>query len=262
MASTNDNNNFGSLNMGAEDWKPSSRVLGNGTGGASTISFGDYVPSPQSKPTRDSSRPRIIGGKVVLPQSDKDSAAAAYNAQFSAPVSVVAASQAEPAQPRYTSHSSSGNILSHVPSPAPKAANTTHHSAPHEHAKIERNYVGNDVMLERLRETDFESKAQHDGNELRAEVRVDYNETHLADAAAHKQPLAESCIANAKESHAVAAVAKPEMRGCEGYKPNMAAWEHGGLQSSSTELKGPQAVARSSTRLHAPPGGASSIVFG
>ena len=53
-----------------------------------------------------------------------------------------------------------------------------------------------------------------------------------------------------------------EMRGCEGYKPNLAAFEGGGLQSSSTELKGPQQVGRSSTRLHAPPGGASSIVFG
>jgi hypothetical protein len=35
-----------------------------------------------------------------------------------------------------------------------------------------------------------------------------------------------------------------------------------GLQSSSTELGGPQSVARSSTRLHAPPGGHSQISFG
>ena len=48
----------------------------------------------------------------------------------------------------------------------------------------------------------------------------------------------------------VGAKPEPEMRGCEGYKPNLAAWADGGLQSSSTELKGPQAVARSSTRLH------------
>eukprot|EP01047_Picozoa_sp_COSAG01_P021360 COSAG01_NODE_1237_length_11098_cov_7.982726_6_plen_185_part_00 len=34
------------------------------------------------------------------------------------------------------------------------------------------------------------------------------------------------------------------------------------MQSSSTELGGPQAVGRPSTRLHAPPGGASSISFG
>jgi hypothetical protein len=53
-----------------------------------------------------------------------------------------------------------------------------------------------------------------------------------------------------------------EMRGCEGYVPNLAAFANGGLQSSSTELGGPQQVARSSTRLHAPPGGRSSIVFG
>ena len=52
------------------------------------------------------------------------------------------------------------------------------------------------------------------------------------------------------------------MRGCEGYKPNLSAFEGGGLQSSSTELKGPQQVGRASTRLHAPPGGAAHIGFG
>merc|ERR1711871_417187 len=40
-------------------------------------------------------------------------------------------------------------------------------------------------MLQKLRESDFESKAQHDCNELRAEVRQDYNESHMADKAAH-----------------------------------------------------------------------------
>ena len=54
----------------------------------------------------------------------------------------------------------------------------------------------------------------------------------------------------------------PQMRGAEGYRPNYAAFAHGGLQSSSTELGGPQQVGRSSTRLHAPPGGSSQIVFG
>jgi len=53
-----------------------------------------------------------------------------------------------------------------------------------------------------------------------------------------------------------------QMRGCEGYRPNLAAFADGGLQSSSTELGGPQQVGRSSTRLHAPPGGSSQIVFG
>ena len=48
----------------------------------------------------------------------------------------------------------------------------------------------------------------------------------------------------------------------DGYTPNLAAFADGGLQSSSTELRGPQQVARSSTRLHAPPGGASQISFG
>ena len=36
----------------------------------------------------------------------------------------------------------------------------------------------------------------------------------------------------------------------------------GGLMSSAPEGKGPQTVSRSSTRLHAPPGGFSSLTFG
>lgn len=55
---------------------------------------------------------------------------------------------------------------------------------------------------------------------------------------------------------------EPPMRGTEGYQPNYGAFANGGLQSSSTELKGPQQVGRSSTRLHAPPGGVSQISFG
>ena len=38
-------------------------------------------------------------------------------------------------------------------------------------------------MLSELRPEDFESKAHHDANELRAEVRVDYKESHMADKA-------------------------------------------------------------------------------
>ena len=249
--STNDNNNYGSRNMGAEDWKPSSRVLGNGTGGASSISFGDYVPSPESKPTNNSARPRIIGGKIVLPESDKVAAAQAYNAQFSKEKAV----PVDTAQPVRSSQTSSmSKILSHEASPAQKPQQ--HHQHHQHHAKITRNYVGNEAMLEKLRASDFDSKEQHDCNELRPEVHVDYNETHMADAAAHKAPLSES--SNKQHKHE----STKEMRGCEGYKPNLAAFEGGGLQSSSTELKGPQQVSRSSTRLHAPPGGASSIVFG
>jgi hypothetical protein len=116
-------------------------------------------------------RPRIIGGKLILPESDRLAAAAAYNAQFS--------------------------------------------STPAD-----------------------------------------------AGAAAPRQPAPAGPSNAAPPPPSTAGRIEPEMRGCEGYSPNMAAFAHGGLQSSSTELKGPQSVPRSSTRLHAPPGGASSIVFG
>lgn len=53
-------------------------------------------------------------------------------------------------------------------------------------AKLRRNYVGKESMLKTLRASDFEEKEQHDGNELRAEVHHDYNESHLADKAAHE----------------------------------------------------------------------------
>ena len=64
---------------------------------------------------------------------------------------------------------------------SPKHKDKVHH----EHAEVERNYVGNEDVLQKLRESDFESKAHHDCNELRAEVRHDYNESHMADAASH-----------------------------------------------------------------------------
>ena len=53
-------------------------------------------------------------------------------------------------------------------------------------AKLRRNYVGKESMLKTLRASDFEEKEQHDANELRAEVHHDYNESHLADKAAHE----------------------------------------------------------------------------
>eukprot|EP01043_Picozoa_sp_COSAG02_P010735 COSAG02_NODE_384_length_23406_cov_9.459733_9_plen_568_part_00 len=55
----------------------------------------------------------------------------------------------------------------------------------HERAEVERNYVGNENVLEKLRKSDFESKVHHDCNELRSEVRHNYNEAHMADAAGH-----------------------------------------------------------------------------
>ena len=121
---------------------------------------------------------------------------------------------------------------------------------------IARHYIGNEELLEKLRESDFESKEHGDINELRAQPHHDYNEKHMADTAATKPILSESSPNIEKAAPA------PEMRGCEGYTPNLAGWANGGLQSSSTELKGPQYGAKPSTRLHAPPGGASTIVFG
>jgi len=48
-----------------------------------------------------------------------------------------------------------------------------------------RNYVADESAIEELRDSDFEPNAQHDCNELRAEARHDYNESHMADAASH-----------------------------------------------------------------------------
>ncbi len=105
-------------------------------------------------------------------------------------------------------------------------------------------------------------------NERAATVEMHNTAVGAAPAPAPpQQPAAPASVAQepaAQEpaaSHAPTA-AEPAMRGCEGYQPNHAAFANGGLQSSSTELKGPQQVGRSSTRLHAPPGGASQICFG
>jgi hypothetical protein len=73
----------------------------------------------------------------------------------------------------------------------------------HEHAEVERNYVGNENVLEKLRESDFESKAHHDCNELRAEVRHDYNEAHMADAAGHTHLSVEHTHSEEKDAEPV-----------------------------------------------------------
>jgi hypothetical protein len=68
------------------------------------------------------------------------------------------------------------NVPAEIVSPSPKK------EAPHpkkEQGDIERNFVGDEAMLDKLRESDFA------GEELRAEVHHDYNEGHMADAAAH-----------------------------------------------------------------------------
>jgi len=53
------------------------------------------------------------------------------------------------------------------------------------HAAMERNYVADESAIAKLRDSDFESKAQHDCNELRAGARHDCNESRMADAASH-----------------------------------------------------------------------------
>jgi hypothetical protein len=74
------------------------------------------------------------------------------------------------------------------------------HTKPHQ-AEITRNYVGDESVLGQLRHSDFESKTQHDGNELRAETRHDYNEAHMAAtaaaaaaAAAHPTPTEDTML--------------------------------------------------------------------
>jgi hypothetical protein len=54
-------------------------------------------------------------------------------------------------------------------------------------ASITRNYVGDERVLRSLRSSDFDEQNQHDGRELRSEVRVDYNESHLSDNAFHRR---------------------------------------------------------------------------
>lgn len=73
---TNDNNNFGKHNMGDENWAPSSRVLAQ-PGGNSTIQLGWDDEPAAAAPARDTSRPRIIGGKIVYSQEDKQKCAPA-----------------------------------------------------------------------------------------------------------------------------------------------------------------------------------------
>ena len=72
----------------------------NSGGGASTISFGDYVPSPQQVQRR---KPRIVGGKII---------GANYPADWDGSTQETTAAP-QPAQPTYTSHSTSGNIFAH-----------------------------------------------------------------------------------------------------------------------------------------------------
>ena len=155
----------GKHSMGSADWAPSSKVLAPPGGSSSINLYGGYSDSP-AKQQRRAGGARIIGGKVVLPDGEKEANAAAYTAAQARPTS---------ARPQFG-----------------------------------------------------EPPQQQQQQQM-------------------QQP---------------AASAEPEMRGCEGYKPNYGAFANGGLTSSSTELGGPQAVGRSSTRLHAPPGGASSICFG
>jgi hypothetical protein len=71
---TNDNNNFGKYNMGDENWAPSSRVLAQ-PGGNSTIQLGWSDSPAAAKPERDNSKPRIIGGKIVYPENEKQKSA-------------------------------------------------------------------------------------------------------------------------------------------------------------------------------------------
>ena len=96
---TNDNNNFGKYNMGDANWAPSSRVLARPGGNSvrvmmfwnilhlisvaracfltclwlpyQTIQLGWDDAAENSAPARDTSRPRIIGGKIVYNEDDK-----------------------------------------------------------------------------------------------------------------------------------------------------------------------------------------------
>ena len=65
-----DNNNYGKHAMGGDNWAPSSRVLQQ-PGGASSINLFGGAVSPQQAPApRRAGGARIVGGKIILPESE------------------------------------------------------------------------------------------------------------------------------------------------------------------------------------------------
>ena len=78
----------------------------------------------------------------------------------------------------------SSRISSRVPSDVSSVARRKW-SEEHDtkHAKLTRNYAGDDTVFHELRHPDFDEHAQHDANELRAATHHNYNEVQLADEA-------------------------------------------------------------------------------
>ena len=185
--SMDDNNNYGKHAMGSANWEPSSRVLQRPGGNSSINLFGGYGESSPAKPSGRAGGARIVGGKIILPETEKVTVTERHNTTMGTWGATAAAPQ-------------------------------------------------------QLQEQQPQPQEQQPPQQQQEQPQQQQPQ---------QQPPQQP-----QQS------AEPEMRGCEGYTPNLAAFADGGLQSSSTELKGPQQVGRSSTRLHAPPGGASSICFG
>ena len=239
-----DNNNYGRHAMGSENWAPSSRVLQR-PGGTSTINlFGGYGDdSPAPRPTSRAGGARIIGGKIVLPENEQAAAAAHYTAAVSA----------APAQ--------------HTAAPAEAPATADPEMRGCEGYQPNHAAFANGGLQSSSTELKGPQQVGRSSTRLHAPPggasQISFGSYSEPTPAAHHTAAVSAAPAQHTAAPAEApATADPEMRGCEGYQPNHAAFANGGLQSSSTELKGPQQVGRSSTRLHAPPGGASQISFG
>ena len=286
--------------MGSSDWAPSSRVLQQ-PGGASSINlFGGYSESPVKPQQRRAGGARIINGKIVLPEGEMEAKAAAYTAacanptaarpQFGEPgaaqAPVAAASEPEMRgcegyTPNLAAFADGGLTSSSTELGGPQQvgrSSTRLHAPPGGASQI---CFGSDPAPAPAPRAQFTSAQQ----QPQPQQQQQQPQQHVTAGAVMQSPCRKAPIAREQASsvpwgrdeskpapftaqccntnaNITVNGAEPEMRGCEGYKPNYGAFANGGLTSSSTELGGPQQVGRSSTRLHAPPGGASSICFG
>ena len=287
QAEMDDNNNYGRHAMGSENWAPSSRVLQR-PGGTSTINlFGGYGDdSPAPRPTSRAGGARIIGGKIVLPETEQAAAAAHHTAAVSAaPAQHTAAPAEAPAtagpemrgcegyQPNHAAFANGGLQSSSTELKGPQQvgrSSTRLHAPPGGASQISFGSYSEPAparpqqQQQQQRQQSYGAGAPSQSPARKAVVPHKNSQLASSISFGCDAPAAKPAPLNPRSSNANISTngVEPEMRGCEGYQPNHAAFANGGLQSSSTELKGPQQVGRSSTRLHAPPGGASSIVFG
>ena len=287
-----DNNNYGRHAMGSENWAPSSRVLQRPGGHTSINIFGGYgEDSPAARPSSRAGGARIVGGKIILPENERAATVEMHNAAVGAqqqpaaqgPTGSHVPATAEPEmrgcegyQPNHAAFANGGLQSSSTELKGPQQvgrSSTRLHAPPGGASQI---CFGTDEparapTTRRANQQQQMTQHQNHGAGFPAmsparKAAVPHSRNQMASSISFgcDAPTTKPAPLNPRAANANITTdgKEPEMRGCEGYKPNHAAFANGGLQSSSTELKGPQQVGRSSTRLHAPPGGASQIVFG